>query len=118
MKLDGGEAVHCLQEEITSDIWSEAWQPSSSSAGAAGCSPFTCVPRTVTTSVDTSLHMQMMIWSGTQILVNKHSAIYKMDRDNAACKNHFLRHKCLKATQQLKMRFRLAMFAFFFFLKK
>lgn len=29
MKLDGGEAVHCLQGGRTSDILSKAWQPSS-----------------------------------------------------------------------------------------
>lgn len=80
----GGEAVHCLLEERTSDILSEAWQPSSTlllatngSAGAAGCSDFTCVPRIVTTSLQMSLHMQMTICSGTQILLNKPTELEK-----------------------------------------
>lgn len=81
MKLDGGEAVHCLREHRTSDIPSEARQPSStlllrvrgSRAGAAGFSDFTSqrvlsVLRTVTTPMDISLRMQMMIWYVTQTL--------------------------------------------------
>lgn len=83
MKLDGGEAVHCLREHRTSDILSEARQPSTtlllvrgSRAGAAGFSDFTSqrvlsVLHTVTTPMDISLHMQMMIWYVTQTLLNK-----------------------------------------------
>lgn len=75
MKLDGGEAVHCLQEHRASDILSEARQPSStllflrsSRAGAAGFSVGLSVLPAAITPVDISLRMQMMIWYVTQTL--------------------------------------------------
>lgn len=73
MKLDGGEAVHCLQEQRASDILSEARQPSStflrsSRADAAGFSVGLSVLPAAITPVGFSLHMQMMIWYVTQTL--------------------------------------------------